>query len=137
MIGAIYKITHLPSGKSYIGATVETVERRFSKHLYSKRFRDIPKAELTCETLHLTSSMKTLQELEASYIKIFKSNVRACGFNRHIPKTPRSDRPPQFKLDIQLEPEELALLKKVHARDKVVFPTLPQFIRYLIRQEIK
>ncbi len=87
----IYKITHIPSNRCYIGQTIQDPNVRFMDHLYKSEYskncfkihnaiKKYGKESFTFEVIDTTaSSLEQLNLLEELYIEKFNSIVN--GFN--------------------------------------------------------
>lgn len=86
-IPVIYKITHKPSGKVYIGQTNQSFTLRWWQHIkwgksdckFHKAMRETPITEWSFEVIHICNDSKELDERESFYIREFDSINN--GFN--------------------------------------------------------
>lgn len=102
MIGYIYVIKNKCNNKVYIGQTRTSIEQRWKEHLRdSKRckymlynaMRKYGVENFYIEQLDVCN-IELLDEMEMSYIKIFKSTDDRYGYNISIGgKTPKKERP--------------------------------------------
>ena len=66
----VYKLTNLINGKSYVGQTIQTVEKRFKQHqhcktsLIGKAIRKYGAENFSIEVLAECTTQKELDELE-------------------------------------------------------------------------
>src|SRR5271163_1706593 len=84
MYGIIYKATCLPTGKIYIGQTVQTLQKRWQGHLYNAKYsgnssywlntiRKYGSDAFTVEQIDCAHNQQKLNKLEQFYIKHFDS----------------------------------------------------------------
>jgi group I intron endonuclease len=87
----IYLVTNTVNGKIYVGKTVETMDRRWTKHMTSAKRRSnypfhraIRKYGTSAFTLQVIATAETdeqLRELEIYWIRELRSNDPAIGYN--------------------------------------------------------
>ena len=80
-MGFIYKITHIPSEKSYIGQTTCLPFDRWAQHLAEHRFIERNKIHEFCFQILCECDNSQLNDLEKMYIEQYGSYL--SGFNRN------------------------------------------------------
>ena len=88
--GIIYKITNRINGKSYIGLTTVSLQRRWGQHIYSSKTKNYPLyysirkygiEKFSIEVLCICYSKEELDNEENEYIKKYNSKNRDFGYN--------------------------------------------------------
>lgn len=86
--GIIYKITNLVNGKVYIGQTIYSFIKRYTKHFNTHNEHMIysmikhGKENFVVEILERNKNEKELNELETYYINQYQSNNPKYGYNK-------------------------------------------------------
>ena len=88
MIGTIYKITHLPSGKSYVGLTMKALSVRFTEHAgkaasksaISSAILKHGASQFSISAIDTTSSIDELKRKERYWIKEHRT-LAPNGYN--------------------------------------------------------
>jgi group I intron endonuclease len=94
----IYKFTHIKSGKSYIGQTIQDPDRRKLEHISGSKYtsksyhfhnalRKYGVEEFTFEVIDSANSLEELNLLEEKYVELYDSikngyNIRNAGNNK-------------------------------------------------------
>lgn len=94
----IYKFTHIDSGRSYIGQTIQTPNQRRLEHIANSRYtsreyhfhnslRKYGVESFTFEVLDTAKTLEELNSLEEKYVAMFDSinngfNIRQPGGNK-------------------------------------------------------
>lgn len=89
--GYIYLITHLSTGRYYVGQTITAPRQRWNCHRHDARYRSIcpidraigkhGESDFVFEVISVADSKEQLDELEKLWILLTASNKRGIGFN--------------------------------------------------------
>lgn len=86
--GAIYRVTHLSSGRVYIGQTTESVSKRWRNHqrqgycvLLHRAIKKYGAEDFAVETVATADSAEQLNAFEIFWIGVHQSTNRDHGFN--------------------------------------------------------
>lgn len=85
----IYKITNTINGKTYIGQTIQPLQKRWNEHCVKSNgckfiknaIQKYGKENFTVETIDKASNMEELNQKEIYWIKHFKSTDKNIGYN--------------------------------------------------------